>query len=249
MDTLKVENLPKDALFSMAVSMELPELLNFCGTNSRIYEICAKNDIWLYKLNKEFPNQYTGVFSPKDAYIILYKWKQTGKNLGSPADRMYGFNAPVFLKQPLIDFISNANFGETQSGTPIRDIIAPLVKNRVLTRSMLTYLFTLYIKSNNLKQGKYISAGPDIKKYLGDYLEELEAAGLAKTDGELIGRRGIKPRFNREHFFYSRILSIYNLGIYKENELDETQKKLLTNPTIQKASLLIREKLDKILNR
>ena len=246
METLKVDKLPKDVLYSMAISMDLPELLKFCRTNSRIYQICSSNDIWLHKLNKEFPNQYTGVFTPKDAYVILYKWKQSGKKLDELG--IGGFNTPVFLKQPLIDFLLNANFGETSSGTPVRDIIVPLVKTGVLNRVMLTVLFTLYFKSNNLKEGKYISAGPDMKKYLGDYLGELEAADISKTDAQLTGARGIvRPRFDQDQFSYNKIQPIAYLGIYKRDELDEKQKELLANPTIQKALILISETLNKYL--
>ena len=50
-----MEKLEKDQLFLLALELDLPELISFCQTNKRINNlICKRNDIWLYKLNKEF---------------------------------------------------------------------------------------------------------------------------------------------------------------------------------------------------
>ncbi len=51
-----MEKLEKDQLFLLATELDLPELLSFCSSSKRINDlICKRNDIWLYKLNKEFP--------------------------------------------------------------------------------------------------------------------------------------------------------------------------------------------------
>jgi len=74
----KIENLPKDALFSIAIELDLPDLLALCGSHERIDElICKKNDIWYYKLNQEFPElKYSGK-DPKEYYA---KSKEIIKN-------------------------------------------------------------------------------------------------------------------------------------------------------------------------
>ena len=51
-----MERLNRDELFRLAIEMDLPLLINFCNSNKKINElVCRSNDIWLYKLNTEFP--------------------------------------------------------------------------------------------------------------------------------------------------------------------------------------------------
>jgi len=67
-----MEKLEKDQLFLLALELDLPELISFCQTNKRINNlICKRNDIWYYKLNKEFSDlKYTGK-EPRPYYIKL----------------------------------------------------------------------------------------------------------------------------------------------------------------------------------
>jgi len=52
-----MEKLEKDQLFILATELDLPQLLKFCRMNKKINElVCQRDDIWLYKLNKEFPD-------------------------------------------------------------------------------------------------------------------------------------------------------------------------------------------------
>ena len=70
-----MDKLPKDALFSLALELNLPDLLRFCTSSKRINDlICRKNDIWIAKLNREFPN-YNPMFqkdTPRQTYTLLY---------------------------------------------------------------------------------------------------------------------------------------------------------------------------------
>lgn len=50
-------NLNSDDLFSIAILMDLPDLLSFCKSSKYVNEkLCKKDNIWLYKLNEEYPN-------------------------------------------------------------------------------------------------------------------------------------------------------------------------------------------------
>lgn len=50
-------NLNPDELFRIAVLMDLPDLLSLCKTSKYVNEkLCKKDNIWLYKLNQEYPN-------------------------------------------------------------------------------------------------------------------------------------------------------------------------------------------------
>ena len=52
-----MEHLNTNELFSIAIMLDLPDLLSLCKSSNRINQlICQRNDIWFYKLNKEFPN-------------------------------------------------------------------------------------------------------------------------------------------------------------------------------------------------
>ena len=89
-------DLTSDVLFLLAGQLELPELLSFCSASKKINDtICRKDNIWYYKLEKEFPNwrtllndetsassasiknpktlqPITTLKTPKDIYILLY---------------------------------------------------------------------------------------------------------------------------------------------------------------------------------
>ena len=48
---MNISTLPKDALFLLALELDVPDLLNLCSSISKIDElICQKKDIWLRKL-------------------------------------------------------------------------------------------------------------------------------------------------------------------------------------------------------
>ena len=52
-----MEHLNANELFSIAIMLDLPDLLTLCKSSKRINQLlCQRNDIWFYKLNIEFPN-------------------------------------------------------------------------------------------------------------------------------------------------------------------------------------------------
>ena len=97
-----LSDLAPDILFSLSTYLELPDLLNFCSSSKKINNvICRKDNIWYYKLNKDFPNwrelrgassqrinsqeqgfikhpktlvSITDMETPKDIYIFLYHY-------------------------------------------------------------------------------------------------------------------------------------------------------------------------------
>lgn len=59
-----METLSSDTLFALAMSLELPELLRFCSSSKKINDlVCKRDNIWYYKLDKEFPNWREGMNS------------------------------------------------------------------------------------------------------------------------------------------------------------------------------------------
>ena len=85
MDKILINELPKDALFSLGLQLNLPDLLNFCSSHPRIDRlVCQQNDIWNVKLNREFPN-YNSMFrkdTPRQTYTLLYDLTNLKNKLG-----------------------------------------------------------------------------------------------------------------------------------------------------------------------
>lgn len=59
--------------------MDLPSLLKYCNSNK---EFCNNDNIWLQRLNKEFPNEFF-VFgmNPKERYILLHSLRDVKEKL------------------------------------------------------------------------------------------------------------------------------------------------------------------------
>ena len=91
-ESTSLGHLPNDLLFSLAIQLDLSDLLKFCSSSKKINDsICKKDNIWFYKLNKEFPDwrnllkdedikdpislfPIVNARSPKEIYITLYHW-------------------------------------------------------------------------------------------------------------------------------------------------------------------------------
>ena len=79
-----MENLNKDQLFLLAIELDLPNLLSFCGSSKRINELlCNRNEIWLHKLINEYPNYKDFNFDKnlKEIYTTLYQLQKLKEKL------------------------------------------------------------------------------------------------------------------------------------------------------------------------
>ena len=168
-----------------------------------------------------------------------------------------GFGKGSFLRPELLAFVSNANFGAVNGpagGTPVRDVIAPLLESGLLSRSILTVLFTIYEFANGLRferdGKKYFQAGPQMSQYLGSYLSQLEAADRAKSDAEMLDKNDKpKPRFDRNQFVYNRLQSIAQPGLVATDELDAERRAYIENPQVKSTLKDIQETLSKTLKQ
>jgi len=133
-----------------------------------------------------------------------------------------GFESIVFLREPLIQFIKNANFGGIagpDGGAKIQVILEPYLERGILTRSIIFMLFSLYTYANHLSFKEngttYFKVGPDVQKYLTPYINLLED-------------RGINPN----KFRYNNFQSFGHYGIIPTTELNETQKNVVKDEVL-----------------
>jgi len=68
----RLDLLPKDLLFKLALELSLPDLLTFCS-NSRVNQlVCSRNDIWLAKLKQDFGEYQMLKPDSRENYELLY---------------------------------------------------------------------------------------------------------------------------------------------------------------------------------
>ena len=71
-----MEILNKDELFTLALHLDLADLLNFCKTSKRYGKFCHNNIVWRGKIRHDFPNfKYEDLIpelqhkSPREIYV------------------------------------------------------------------------------------------------------------------------------------------------------------------------------------
>jgi Leucine-rich repeat (LRR) protein len=97
----KMDKLEKDLLFLLATELSLPDLLNFCQTSKKINTLLC-NNIWSYKLFKEYPDwkEFEYNKSLKEIYINLYKLQALNEKLNLDYSLLNLYKAQsIYLKE------------------------------------------------------------------------------------------------------------------------------------------------------
>jgi len=84
-----MNKLSHDLLYSLALELDLPDLINFCKTNEKINKYVCENDkIWISKLIREFPeyNKINLNLSKKNLYVLLWKLSNIKRKLNLKQD-------------------------------------------------------------------------------------------------------------------------------------------------------------------
>jgi len=82
----KLEDLPSDIIMSIALLLDLPEILKLCQVSKRLNEVVCDNEIfWMRKTFKDYPNK--SIYRPKDML-----WKNYYKQLSAGKLFMFGDN-------------------------------------------------------------------------------------------------------------------------------------------------------------
>jgi Leucine-rich repeat (LRR) protein len=94
-----METASKDVLFTIAMELDLPDLLRWCSSNSRINrDVCQNKDVWRSKLLKDYPDylKFKLNRSLKETYVFLYQLTYIKKLLNTN-ESLY----EIFLKKTL----------------------------------------------------------------------------------------------------------------------------------------------------
>jgi hypothetical protein len=193
-------------------------------------------EIEKYKLNTESWKQFFlravhTIAKMKEEYNYDYlfgnfveQYKKLQENNGKFMDG--GFAQASFIQPPLVDFLRNANFGNI-AGTdiPLQFVLEPALKYGILNRVIVTILLTMYLKKLRYEDDKkYIRSGPEMNRYLGEYLNALEASDRDKAHP--------KP-FDRNKFFYNRIHAIVQPGFRSRESLSSEEREYLKNDRVK----------------
>ncbi len=143
-----MENASKDVLFTIAMDLELPSLLRWCQSGSRIQkDVCNNSDVWRSKLLRDYPDyeKFNLNRSLKETYVFMYQLSLIKKLLNTE-ESLY----EIFLK-PKIDLS-----GKILKKIPAFDL--PNLKLLFLSRNNLTEIPTfnlpnlqeLWVSNNQL---------------------------------------------------------------------------------------------------
>ena len=148
-----MNSLRKDELFRIAIELDLPDLLSLCAASKIINgKICERNDIWLYKINKEFPEyQLISQRSPKEQYENLYLFNR-------PAE--YIFDTGIF-----------DTF--TEDDYKLKGLFNQIIKYRVFTPKIVYMLLLSHNRIFINKGVPYINASRKLAKWFNNSLVEL----------------------------------------------------------------------------
>lgn len=171
--------LTKDEFFLLAIQMDLPELLNFCKSSKKINEkICKRDEIWYFKLNKEFPEWRRLNVENKtirEIYHFLYQLN-SGKNKAKIEGSVYDLYEEIAIPK---------SFDETFEKTKFLKILEKLLNiNEVVQKKMkpdVIYIIFSWIEKNlwflkNIKfrntirnKIKQFKSEPEARKIIEDF--------------------------------------------------------------------------------
>ncbi len=143
-----MESFPKDVLFTLALELDLPSLLKWCQSNSRINEkVCNNPDVWKSKVLRDYPDyqKFNLDKSFKEIYNFMYQLFMIKKLLNT-TENLYDIylrkninlsrrnltNVPEFNLPHLIDLDLSYNKLET---VPLLNL--PNLRNLWLHNNML----------------------------------------------------------------------------------------------------------------
>ena len=224
------DQLPNDVIISLALMMDLPEIINFCRSSKRFNRVVCDNYVfWMNKLNKEYPFINISIIR-KEYYKKLYEHIKTTEIAADKVPDPDGISfTPIVLNYDFRNFLRESGLFEY---APLAVTLA--VDQGISNRYILFSLFHLYVKLNNMKDNEgYLRSTPLMDKYLGTTYQTIQ-----NTNRD----RG-RPIFNPEKFRYSVFQSIIGQNTTQGNITDPSilRKLKIANIELKNVGLITRE--------
>ena len=83
---IKMETSSKDVLFTIAMNLDLSDLLRWCASSSHVNKnVCLQDDVWRSKLLQDYPDYHNFKLnrSPRETYVFLYQLSYIKKLLNT----------------------------------------------------------------------------------------------------------------------------------------------------------------------
>lgn len=161
----------KDLDYKIMEELDIRSLLNFCLTNIYISELCKNDMFWKRRFEQRIGY---GKFKPADM-----SWRKYYLKLLSEDISLEGFNQPVYVKEPLINFLRNANFGIYTE--EMRKALELPLKKGIFSRIVLIKIFQLWFRLNKNEGISTAKADENMIKYLSEGLQVAERNGIDKN--------------------------------------------------------------------
>lgn len=160
------------------------------------------------------------------------KKRQTLGPDGQPKRRGGGFNLPIRVSQNLQQFFATANLGpvdpQNPAGPQLRDHLQLLTQQGITSPSLLTPLFSIYAKVNNMQnpgQRNLLMADAHMRQYLGTTLARLQE-DIQPHMGKP-GKGGKPPKmlpgFDANAFPYAYLQNITKLNKVQLSDAEKQQ--------------------------
>lgn len=181
--------------------------------------VCKNDTFWMRRFQRDFPHVPKSpnmTYKQQMEYIYRndkFPGFKTPKGLPSLYDKSFeaqlvkegilpiddtkthhltGFSLPIHVKPEIIEFIKGVDFGKVPakygSGT-LKDLLDPLLKEKILSLQVATMLITLYLQrnQNRLKTGSLYKADEYMKTTLGSLLNVIDKEGFKYHEAARIG--------------------------------------------------------------
>lgn len=165
-------NMPKDLYYKIMEDLPIRSLLNFCQTDQYIRELCKNDYFWKRRFEKHIGY---GKFKPSNmSWRNYYLYLLTTQEVASS-----GFFTPYYIKESLVNFLLNADFGKYTDEIRLT-LRAPLEK-RILTKNLAVNLYVIWFKLNRNDETRRAKADENMNKYLNESLSILESRGKSRN--------------------------------------------------------------------
>ncbi len=224
MENTETRFLNKDELFLLAIQLDLPDLLNFCNTNTKTRLFC-ENTFWKYKLKTDFPDVNIEKFKKSDEILtdgIIYQLLVNLQNL-SKMDLIS--NVYNKLKENLYDLyqIKKLDLNGTEINSIFRNFkhrlnnLIEYAINQGLNEEEIQRVKLEYLDKAtgiNLEQKRIVKIPKEIGWLYNLELLNLNNNLIKELPSSFKNLRNLKTLFlvnNKFEIFPNVILKLYNL--------------------------------------